>query len=117
MSFGESQGPLPVPQADKGPRGHYPLKSSDKPVAVAQAQSVSDTEMMQPKLTDEITVKLADGFRARLDRVAAHDRRKPGQWARKVLEEAVEDWERAHPRDEWLHIREIAKHETIANAR
>ena len=105
MSFGESHGPLPVPQADKEPRGQCPLKSSDKPVAVTQAQGVSDTEsMMQPKLTDEITVKLQDGFRVRLDRVAAFDRRKPGQWARKVLEEAVESWERTHPRDEWQPV-------------
>lgn len=104
MSFGESQGPPAVPRADKEPRGHCPLKSSDKPVAVMQPQSVSDTEMIQAKLTDEITVKLQDGFRARLDRVAAFDRRKPGQWARKVLEEAVESWERTHPRDEWLPV-------------
>jgi len=54
--------------------------------------------MMQAKLTDEITIKLVDGFRARLDRVAAEDKRKPGQWARKVLEEAVEQWEQAEDR-------------------
>ena len=110
MSTLESATARAAPESARECGGQCPPKSSDKPVAVAQAQSVSDTEMMQPKLTDEITVKLQDGFRARLDRVAAHDRRKPGQWARKVLEEAVENWERTHPRDEWLH--ELGNHES-----
>lgn len=104
MNIGESEKPPPAPHAVKELGGHYPPKSSAKPLASTASQSVSDTEMMQPKLTDEITVKLPDGFRARLDRVAASDRRKPGQWARKVLEEAVESWERTHPPDGWLHV-------------
>jgi hypothetical protein len=79
--------------------GLCPLKSPDKRFPSPAVCEVNINQMTQPKLTDEITVKLADGFRARLDRVAACDKRKPGQWARKVLEEAVDQWEQAN-RDE-----------------
>lgn len=73
--------------------GVCPLKSPTKGFLPNAGCEVNINRMTQPKLTDEITVKLPDGFRARLDRVAASDKRKPGQWARKVLEEAVERWE------------------------
>jgi hypothetical protein len=70
--------------------GHCPPKSPDIPVPLSGSSALSIGRMTQAKLTDEITVKLQDGFRARLDRIAAQDRRKPGQWARKILEEAVD---------------------------
>lgn len=69
---------------------------------VSRSKINTEEVMMQAKLTDEITVKLPDGFRTRLDRVAASDKRKPGPWARKVLEEAVEDWERTQTGNERL---------------
>jgi predicted transcriptional regulator len=49
----------------------------------------------EAKLTDEITVKLQDGMRRRLDAIAAADRRRPSQWVRMLIERAIEQHEAA----------------------
>ena len=84
---------LPESPSDPQMSSFCPPKSHDNQFPVVASSRVNIGRMTEAKLTDEITVKLHDGFRVRLDRIAAQDRRKPGQWARKILEEAVDKCE------------------------
>lgn len=104
---GEKLG-IRVPQC---PTNEYAGSLFRRPGEMREARNVSETTTLKHivpqvpplsapvpepgKLTDDITVRFEDGFRARLNLAAARARRKPSDFTRLVVIEAVEASERA----------------------